>query len=268
MKRKYLGIICLIYSVIIIYIKITDNLKNYLAPNLQIYLLISLPIISILGVNLLIGNDKTKFKVSDLFLLMPLIMLVLARDSKLSLNLASNRSSNFMKDSMIKPSQYDSKLEDITENSSNNDIMYNIEKIDFAIKDDVYNILANMVTFNENPDKLVGKTIKVRGFTLLKHDLVPSGYFAIGKYLISCCAADAEFEGFVAKYNKGNIKDNTWYEIEGILEKGIDNQGYQIVTINVINIKEIDSKEEDIYVYPCYAYGDSTCSSLNDYEIE
>ena len=33
------------------------------------------------------------------------------------------------------------------------------------------------------------------------------------------------------------------------------------------NIKEINSKEEQ-YIYPCYSYGDGSCSKVIEYNLE
>ena len=97
---------------------------------------------------------------------------------------------------------------------------------------------------------------------------MPDGYFAIGKYAISCCAADAGFTGFIAKYDNSKITADKWYEVEGILEKGKDKEEYDIMYIKVINIKEISSKGEEQYVYPCYAYDDGSCEAMSKYNLE
>lgn len=118
-------------------------------------------------------------------------------------------------------------------------------------------------------DKYVGKKIKVRGFTVKKGlPYLPSGYFAIGKYIISCCAADARFGGFYAKYDLSKVKENTWYEIEGILEKTQDTEGYNILAIKVININEIDGNPAEQYAYLCYSYDDGSCSIMDKYDLE
>ena len=118
-------------------------------------------------------------------------------------------------------------------------------------------------------DKYVGKKIKVRGFAVRKGlPYLPSGYFAIGKYIISCCAADAGFGGFYAKYDLYKVKENTWYEIEGILEKTQDTEGYNILAIKVININELDGNKEEQYAYPCYSYDDGSCSIMDKYDLE
>ena len=74
---------------------------------------------------------------------------------------------------------------------------------------------------------------------LLNDDnIIPSGYKALGKYNITCCAADALFAGFYIKDN-GSLKDNAWYEIEGVLQPAIDKESKETLAIQIVNIKEI-----------------------------
>ena len=54
---------------------------------------------------------------------------------------------------------------------------------------------------------------------------------------------------------------------DGIIDKIKDNDGYDALVINVINIKEIDGNKEEQYAYPCYSYGDGSCSIFNNYDL-
>lgn len=38
--------------------------------------------------------------------------------------------------------------------------------------------------------------------------------------------------------------------------------------IKVINIKEISSKDEEQYVYPCYAYDSGSCEAISKYDLD
>ena len=134
--------------------------------------------------------------------------------------------------------------------------------IDFSI------LLFLRLTYHKNASKYEGKTIRVRGFANTSADYIPSGYFAIGKYSVSCCAADATYIGFISKYDNGNVKNDTWYEVEGVLKKAKDKMGNDIMSVVVINIKEIDDKDEEQYVYQCYAYDNGMCRELTKYNLE
>ena len=85
-----------------LYLWITDSLKNFLAPNMQLYLKISLFLIFIMGIILLIGNDNSyKFKISDLVLVLPIILLLTSGDFRLTTSLASNKISKYNKKEVV-----------------------------------------------------------------------------------------------------------------------------------------------------------------------
>lgn len=259
--KRFLGFMCLLYAGIIIYVKVSNKLNNYLAPNMQMYILLSIIPLIIMGLVMIINNKiNYSFKISDLILLLPLIMLIISGDGRLSMNLASNKSSTF------KASNTKEKVEEpeILEEEDNDKEEYDFSKVDFDVKDESYTMLVDYLTYGENNNKYIGKTVRIRGFTVMKNNFIPDGYFAIGKYAVSCCAADASFIGLISKYDK-TIKDNTWYEMEGILKKGKDKERIDILYIKVINIKEI--KQEEQYVYPCYVYGDDKCMEVNKYNL-
>ena len=54
--------------------------------------------------------------------------------------------------------------------------------------------------------------------------------------------------------------------MEGVLQEGVHKLGYKMIYIDVYNVREINSKSEEQYVYPCYAYAE-TCSQFNNYDL-
>ena len=280
MKKRFLGIICLLYAGIIIYELTTNNIKNFLAPNMQVYLKIVVIPLALIGLVLLFNNHVDyKFKISDLVLLLPLIMLIFASDARLTENLARNRNTGFNrntstksnKDSDIKEDRQEIETKTEVEKEEveeQEEIKYDFSNPDFYVIDENYDEFANYLSYAIDGSKYVGKTIMVRGFSQKYANYLPDEYFVVGKYLITCCTADAGYVGFFVKYDMSKIKNNTWYEIEGILEQSKDKDGYNIMVINAINVKEIKSNEEEQYVYPCYAYGDGSCSEALKYNLE
>ena len=96
MRKKFLGFICFLYTSIIIYVLLSDSIKNYLAPQMQIYLKLSILPLFIMGVVLYsIKKDKDEFKVSDLILILPIILLFISGDGRLTMTLANNRMNNY-----------------------------------------------------------------------------------------------------------------------------------------------------------------------------
>lgn len=269
MKNKFLGIICLLYVIVIGYAWIFDRLKNFLAPQMQLYIKLSLfPLILMSLILLFNKNNHYKFKGTDLILLLPIIMIIISADGRLTESLSQNRMTNYKKNKIENMVKKDEKKE-----NEDNKTPEEVEKVSedaeiyFDINDENYQDLANYLTFAPKSDKFAGKTIKVKGFINKSEQYIPYGYFAIGKYSITCCAADAGFVGFIVKDSELNLKENSWYEIEGVLTKAKDVAGYDILTITPKNIKNIDGSKEEQYVYPCYNYGDGKCKEMTKYDL-
>ena len=262
--KKFLGIICLIYSGVIAYIWIFDEMKNFLAPTMQIYLKISLLPLVILGLVLYFEEHiHYKFKITDIVLLLPLIMFVIAGDGRLSSSFATNRM-NFNNNKVSSKKVVKDKTDDKKIDAKD----YDFTNPDFEIIDENYYELANYLTFLVDASKYEGKTVRVRGFASKVGDYISGNYVGIGKYGITCCAADAGFVGFLVKLGNHKIKINNWYEIEGVLTKTKDNAGYEVLVLTIASVKEIDAKSEEQYVYSCYTYGDGTCSEVDKYNLE
>lgn len=260
--KRYLGIVCLLYSGIFGYVVLFDKLKNFLAPSMQIYLKLSIIPLLVIGIIMLTNKSHYKFKVIDLVLLIPLVFLVLAGDGRLTSSFASNRSGKFNASDRVKNTDLKEK-NDVEEKVVDE---YDFSNPYFQINDTNYIDLAYYFAEAPKASKFMGKTIKVKGFALKDLEFMDSNYFAVGKYEISCCAADASYIGYIAKYDISKISPDKWYEIEGVLDIGKDKEGYDIVYINVINLKEISSEEQ--YVYPCYSYGENACKELEKYNLE
>ena len=288
MKKKYLGIIFLLYSGMLGYVIFFDKLKLYLAPQMQIYIKLSVVPMFIIGL-IMVFNSKVhyKFKISDFLLILPLIFFIFAGDGRLTSSFASNRTTNLNIEYRTKSDDKEiGKQEEIMESKDNDKLvekqqevkegskveevteLYDFSNPYFDIVDSSYNELSNYITFAPKADSFKGQTIRVRGFVLKEMPSLPDGFFAIGKYAVSCCVADAGFTGFIAKYDHSKITAGGWYEAEGILDKGKDAEGYDIMYIEVVNIKQISSKSEEQYVYPCYSYGDGSCEDMIKYNLE
>ena len=266
MKSRVFGVLFIIYSCIVAYLYFTKSISFYLAPKMQIYILISGPIFFLLGICSLFFKSDSKFVLSDLILLFPILVLFLAGDGRPSAGFVQNRTSSLS--NHANSSNVPLKMEQ--------DQSFDVEKykavdfkhVDFDITDEVYIGLSDYITYGKYSDRAIGKTIRVRGFIVKDVSYVPENLFAIGKYLISCCVADAGFGGYFAKSEDNSLfEENGWYEIEGVLEYDMDTYGNQVPVIHVVNYKKISSKGEELYVYPCYSYGDGSCKKIIEYHL-
>ena len=268
--KKYLGIVWLLYSFIFLYVTMFDKLKNFLAPQMQVYLKISIiPLLIMSFIILKSKHNHFKFKISDLILLIPLVFIILAGDARLTSSFANNRSLTYQVKKEVKKVDKVKKNEDIINDSEDEeDIEYDLNNIYFDVEDSNYTDLSGYLTFSPNAEKYKDKTIRVRGFLFKDSPAIPKNYFAVGKYSISCCAADAGFTGFVVKYDINKVSFDKWYEITGVLKKGKDQKNLDIMYIKALDVKEIDKETEEEYVYPCYSYDDGKCESFTKYNLE
>ena len=298
MRKRFLGIICLIYVALILYVKLTGNLGNYLAPQMQKYITWSVVPLLIIGLVICLNNHISyKFKFTDIVLLLPIVMIIFAGDGRLTTSLANNRNTLY-KNTSNKVISNDEKqienkdepntnqeeqinekpneVEKKTEENNNEEIVtpeveYDFSTVDYDVSDESYAVLTEILTYPEmsgyDINYFVGKKIRVKGFILKNLQFLSTEYFAIGKYIINCCAADAGFGGFIVEYDQSKIEENTWYEIEGVFSKTKDKEGYEVLVIKPANFKKIDGAKEEQYAYPCYSYGDGTCKELEKYNF-
>jgi len=290
MSKKYLGFICFLYSGITIYVWASGILKNFLAPNMQMYLKVSVFIFIMMGLVLIFNNRVNyKFKITDLVLLLPLVLIVLSGDGRLTASLANNRFNNFNNrnnseevkvitpdDEEYYEEDEELQLPDIPEERiqiPNTKPVANDtdKKVDvyFNVVDSSYVDLASYISFDPSATKYAGKGIRIRGFAVLESPFLPDGdWFLIGKYGTNCCAADASFAGWYAKYDLSKVEKDKWYQVEGILREGKDKDGLQIMYVEVVSMEEIDGSKEEQYVWPCYTYDDGKCSEIQKYNLE
>ena len=229
---------------------------------MHIYLLGSVPIFILIGV-VIFYSDKFHyhFKVLDLVLILPLIMLIFAGDGRLSTSLALNKTNinkNIKTSKVNKSTKKDPKI-DVSK--------LDFENPDFIVEDENYVALSTYLPYNSKSEENIGKTIRVRGFTVGDSSYLPSGLYGLGKYGVTCCIADSGYTSFVLNANGHKIRNNTWYEVEGYFERNKDLAGHDIFPITVVNIKEIDGKDEEEYVYPCYQY-EGDCEKVKKYDLK
>ena len=260
MKKRFLGIVCLVYSFIILYVWLNGLLGNFIAPNMQIYIKSSLLPLIVIGIVLLIDNKlKYTFKLSDLVLLVPLIIVFLAGNGNLSMDIAK-----------IKATAKTKNNNEIVEDINNNEVVRDEEIKDFYfdIIDSNYSYIADYLPYTSGARKYIGKTIKAKGFAVDFSEYFTDEYFSIGRYTITCCAADAEFTGFVVKKLDYKIEYGKWYEFEGYLELGKDVDGDSVMVVNPTKIKKISGDGINQYVYSCESYGKKACKDLLKYDFE
>ena len=97
------------------------------------------------------------------------------------------------------------------------------------------------------PDAYTGQPVKVQGFVVHPPDL-PSQYFLLSRFVITCCAADAYPVGLPVKVreNRDAYPVDTWLEIEGkMITETLD--GKRKLTIEASSLKKIPEPQNPYF---------------------
>jgi len=98
------------------------------------------------------------------------------------------------------------------------------------------------------PERYVGKEISMLGFVYKEPGMKPH-QFALGRYLITCCSADASFAGFLCEYdNAGDFKEGNWLTIRGTIKVG-QYEGSDIPMILISTFNKAEQEPENPYIY-------------------
>ena len=85
------------------------------------------------------------------------------------------------------------------------------------IRDEDFAIFYRDMT--EELPKYIGKTLRFKGIVAVDPSL-PSGHFAIGRHIMTCCADDIAYRGVVAKGTCGlKLATRDWAIVEGVLSE-------------------------------------------------
>lgn len=103
---------------------------------------------------------------------------------------------------------------------------------------------------SEDFDKYRGKTVRFKGIVALDKSL-PSGHFAIGRHIMTCCADDIAYRGVVAK-GMGGLKLSTrdWVIVEGKLA-----EEYSVLyrsegpVLSVTSVVRAEKPEEEVVTF-------------------
>ncbi len=110
-------------------------------------------------------------------------------------------------------------------------------------------ILEWLWTFEaeEDPTGLIGQQVDVEGFVFVNEKL-PDGYFMVGRFIVTCCVADATAIGIAFLPPEGADVPNGWVRIQG--EMTVTNfNGQSALLIQAHQITSMDEPEQP-YLYP------------------
>jgi uncharacterized repeat protein (TIGR03943 family) len=92
------------------------------------------------------------------------------------------------------------------------------------------------------PDAYVGQAVKIQGFAVHSTQL-PTQYFQLARFTITCCAADAYPVSLPIKLRQGDrqsYKVDQWFEVEGTIIAETLTAGNRQVVVDATKIRPID----------------------------
>lgn len=102
-------------------------------------------------------------------------------------------------------------------------------------------------------DAFIGKQVEITGF-VYRTDEMNDQQFAVGRFAMTCCSADAAPYGVFSEFAAANqYKDDEWVTVKGTIGKTVFNE-MEIMKIDVTSIKRSEASEEP-YVYPNFEFG-------------
>ena len=110
---------------------------------------------------------------------------------------------------------YENTLGEIEFDSIEDPLPYDLNSDDIVIKDEDFAIFYR--DMSEELDKYIGKTLTFKGIVATDPSL-PTGHFAVGRHIMTCCADDIAYRGVVAVgMGKLKLKTRDWVVIKGKL---------------------------------------------------
>jgi uncharacterized repeat protein (TIGR03943 family) len=102
-------------------------------------------------------------------------------------------------------------------------------------------------------DAFQGKTIELTGF-VYRAEGMNEQQFAIGRFAMSCCSADASPYGVFSQFVQADqLLDDEWITVRGTISKTHFND-VEIMMIDVASVKKAQKPDEP-YVYPNFDFG-------------
>lgn len=125
------------------------------------------------------------------------------------------------------------------------DLPYDITKPEIEITEDTYSVFY--LDAMENVERYIGKRVSLIGMVMKKTEDKP-GMFVLGRFAMTCCAADLTLFGFICDYEKtGELELDDWVSIQAIVEKDYTDK-YQLwyPVLRVQSCCKCEEPEKDV----------------------
>lgn len=110
-----------------------------------------------------------------------------------------------------------------------------------------------LTTLDLYKEQFIGKTIRISGFVYKPAELAED-QFAVSRYVMQCCSADASPYGVLSSYPRASsLSEDAWIEVTGTIKTTWLNET-ELLAIDVQQVRSIE-EPSDPYVYPNFEFG-------------
>lgn len=253
--NKYIwSIIMTLFSFLLIYLGLSNQLGHYIHPRFHISIYISAVVLLFMAVENFNRkrkiNRKESFKLGYIIFLIPMLLVFIPTNVSASSNVAVTNGGIVR---TVNTEQAKEVTSDIEENSDDTIIIETTEKEERAksqelkmdtkkeptailystetkllaalkeLDDDTpfevvdYNYLLFLDTLHYNIDELMGQKFTYKGM-VYKDDTLNLDEMIIGRLMMYCCAADAQISGIICQYDDAlSLSNDDWVEITASL---------------------------------------------------
>lgn len=224
-----------------------------------------------------------KFRYSYLIFLIPIVMAIVVNPTTLSAKVVSNKGADYSNPTNYSDAVIDT-TEEVTRIEANTDtnikssadlskedsmpvvsIQTESTLMEPSTSDDQYansnyntkdgaKFLETVDTISSNLTGMLGRETEIEGFIYLE-DGFEENQFVVSRYMMSCCAADAQIIGILSYYTgDADVKADQWVKVTGYIDKTMYKSVYEEEEIEMALIKvaeiQVITAPEDMYVYP------------------
>ena len=100
----------------------------------------------------------------------------------------------------------------------------------------------------EHTEKYYEKEVELTAMVSSGKGLMKDQFYA-GRYVAICCAEDAQFVGFVAKYYGDTPKDGYWIKIRAVLKQGEIEGNKRVIVLDVSKLEKVNAPEEKLLYF-------------------
>ena len=127
------------------------------------------------------------------------------------------------------------------------DLPYDMKADIIEIKDEDFGVWY--IDCMEHPDRYNGRTVRVKGQAFNTEDL-PKRSYLLGRYAMTCCAADVGGIGFICRYLRKRPKEDSWVLVTAKCEAAYSQvHGRDAIVLIETDVTDAEKPEDELVYF-------------------